>query len=39
MHDAGVKFTKAPSLEFGTLLAEFIDPDGAPVSVSEARKP
>ena len=35
--DQGVKFTKEPTAEFGTLLAEFIDPDGASVSLSQAR--
>lgn len=34
MSGHGVKFTSAPRMEFGTYLAEFVDADGAEVSVA-----
>ena len=35
---AGLEFSKEPTMQHGTLLGEFVDPEGAFVSVSEARK-
>ena len=35
----GVRCVQKPEMEFGTRLAQYVDPDGLALSVSEARRP